>query len=131
MFVIRDAQLDVLRRHALNRFVDQLVSHVTSEYPRHCTALGEEGTREFVQRVIRTAAGYEVTTVGAVAALVELMLQFGEGFERSPDRVWATNILTNSTLPDYLRVGAILERLATSIGGRVLVAVNDTPGAVA
>ncbi|HJZ59725.1 MAG TPA: hypothetical protein VKE74_32585 [Gemmataceae bacterium] len=127
MFVIREAQLEVLRRFAVDGFVDQMVGYVAAEFPRHYEVLGQEGTREFIRRVIRTAAGHGVTTIGAVAVLIELMLQFGERFERSPDRVWANNILAHPTLPDHVKVDAIRDRFVARTGGRVLVPAGNRP----
>lgn len=128
MLTIRNAQLGDLRQFAVNRFVDHVTMHLAVEFPRHYSSLGEDGAREFVQRVIRIGAGCEVTTMGAVAVLVELLLQFGERFERSPDSVWANNVLATSTLPDYLRVEAIRQRLSLGTGGRVLVPVSEPTG---
>jgi len=52
MLTIRNAQLEDLRRFAVDRFVDQVTLHVAAEFPRHYRSLGEDGVREFVQRFI-------------------------------------------------------------------------------
>ena len=48
----------------------------------------------------------------AVAVLIELMLDYGEGFEKSPDRDWAMKFLEHPELPAPVKVGVIRDRFA-------------------
>lgn len=121
--IIRGAQIEALGQQAAERFGENMRATLARDYPRHYAALGDDGAGQFVRRCIAAAAGLGVTTTGAVAVLIELMLQYGERFERSPDREWINNILANTDVPDFLRVGAVRDRLATWTGGRTFVAV--------
>ena len=122
--IIRGEQIEALGQVAIERFVVSMLVALENDYPRHWAALGGDGADVFVRRCIATAAALGVTTTGAVAVLVELMLQYGERFERSPDRIWVNNILANTDVPDFLRVGAVRDRLAAWTGGRTFIAVT-------
>jgi hypothetical protein len=126
-FTIRDAQLAVFRQDRIRSFVDEMVAYIAREYPTHHARLGEAGTRAFVERAMDAARALRIQTQGAVGALVELRLMFGEQLERAPDRQWARKILAHKTLPDYIRVGAVQDRMSERTGGRVLVVHQEEP----
>jgi hypothetical protein len=121
MLTIRDAQLQVFRDERTRSFVADLVAYLTAEYPSHVARLGEAGTRAFVERTLEAARDLRIQTQGAIGALAELRLMFGEHLERAPERQWARKILAHQTLPDYIRVGAVQDRLSERTGGRVLL----------
>jgi hypothetical protein len=97
------------------------VDYIASEHPRHCSALGIDGTNDFVERSMRAAALLGITLEGAVAALIELWLLYGESLERAPDREWAGNILAHKELPDYIKVEAVQNRIQEKTGGRSMI----------
>lgn len=123
---IRNAQLSMFRQLRIAGFVDNLLSYLAGEYPRHADRLGTEGLRELVERSIEAAAMLGIHLEGAIGAFIELRLLYGEDLERAPDREWARNILAHPTLPDYIKVGAVQDRLSERAGGRVLV-VHQEP----
>lgn len=123
---IRDAQLSMFRQLRVAGFIDNLVAYFAGEYPSHAARLGAEGLRTLVERSIEAADTLGIRLEGAVGAFIELKLIYGENLERSPDREWARNILAHPTLPDYIKVGAVQDRLSERAGGRVLV-VHQEP----
>lgn len=121
MLIIRDAQLAALGMSGQDQFVDRMVRHLATEFAVKHSEMGDAGTREFVLRAIDAGARNGVRNVGAVAVLIELMAEFGERFEVSPDKVWARKLLAHPTLPDVPKVDALRDRLASRTGGRTIV----------
>ena len=125
MLLIRTQQLAVFERDARRAFEDRLVSVVASEYPPSYEVLGEPETRQLIGRAIALGEANRIVTEGGVTALTGLMIQFGETFERSPDRDWAREILAHPKLPGRLKVDLLLERMAGRTQGRVVVAQDE------
>jgi hypothetical protein len=123
MLIVRKEQVAVFRADAQRRFAERMRAYIAEEHPRRYEALGEEGTKQLVQKGIETAAQYGIDAEGPTAVLIELMVSFGEKLERSPDRAWAEKILANPSLPDQVKVSAVRERLTERTGGRPIVPV--------
>lgn len=121
MLVVRKEQVAVFRAEARKRFAERLRAYIAEEYPTRYQALGDDGTKQLVQKGIEAAERHGIDTDGATAVLVELMVEFGERLERSPDRAWAERILAQPELPGQVKVSALRERLSASTGGRTLV----------
>ena len=125
MLTLRKAQISILQQSQIEQFIANMVAHIAREYTTHHARLGSENARAFIKRSIEAATALGIKTAGSVGALIELWLVYGEQFERAPDRQWVRNILSHPTLPDYIKVGAIQDRLAERAGGRVLVAHQE------
>ena len=122
MLTIRDSQFTAFRQAAADAFAEKALKHLLLHYPEPSAALGGAGeVRAFVLRGIQRAAQSGVDTDGAVTALLELWIQFGEHFERSPLRAWAANILSHPTLPGTVKAEVIRDRHIELTGGCVLV----------
>ena len=122
MLTIREAQSAVLREKAIRSFEEDLARHLIKHFPSPSAALGGEAEmHDFVRRAIDRAGGYGIRTPGSVTVYAELTLQFGEKFERNPQRAWIVKMLSNSDLPGEIRIEAIRERIEEQTGGRVLV----------
>lgn len=121
MITIRESQLAVFQQARTAAFVQSMVEYIAAEYPKHFGNMGESETRAFVERSMAAANALRIDTEGAVGALTELRLLYGESLERAPDREWARNILAHARLPDYVRVEAVQNRLMERLGGRVLI----------
>jgi hypothetical protein len=126
MLTIRDAQLEIFRGARVEGFIRSLVAYLTGEYPAHCARLGSDGTRAMVERSLEAARPLGIRNEGALGVFVELRLVYGDNLERAPDREWARNILAHRTLPDYIKVGAVQDRLSERTGGRVLVMHHES-----
>jgi hypothetical protein len=122
VFVVRQAHLDAIRRAAFADLEVRILAYLLAHYPGGCAAIGDKAAvRAFVRRGMDRAIACNLDTAGAITVFFELLVQFGEQFERSPDRVWAMNILSHPTLPGYVKVGAIRDRFDETTGGRILL----------
>ena len=120
MIVLREQQLDSLRQAALTRFEDQLLRSLAADYPQKIPAMGEAAVRELVRNGIAFATSHGILAEGGVAAVIGLIVQYGDGFELSPDRAWAMQVLSHPTAPGPLKVDLLLERMAARTQGRVV-----------
>jgi len=121
MIIVRKEQVAAFRAAAQQHFAERMRAYIAEEYPRRYEALGEEGTKALVQKGIEAAEGYGIEGEGPTAVLIELMVDFGEKLERSPDRVWAEGILAQPDIPGQVRVGVVRERFEARTGGRRIV----------
>jgi hypothetical protein len=123
MLTIRAQQLDAFQKLRRERFIENAVNHLLEHYPDPCkSSLGERNeVQTFVTRGIDKASLLNVNTPGAVTALLELWLQFGEKFERSPIRTWTMNMLSNPDIPCEAKVDVIRDRHLELTGGCVMV----------
>lgn len=121
MLIIRNCQLDIFRDQAIDLFVARMVVRIAEQYPARFAQLGESGVRNLVGSTIDHGRELGIVTSGAVTVLIDLVVQFGEGLAMSPDRAWAMKLLAHPSLPDYIKVDIVRERLTASSGGRVLM----------
>ncbi len=120
MLTIRSAQLQALERDARERYVDRMVDSVAKDYPRQFEAMGATGTRDLVVHAIEKGRKNHVETEGGVAVLLQLMIEFGEDFENSPDKAWADEVLAHPKLPAQLKARLMRERMRARSHGRVV-----------
>jgi hypothetical protein len=121
MLIIRQEQLQIFERVALESWVLELLGYVEKNYPRQFEALGRDGFHAFILRAIASGRSNYVDTRGGVAVLLELMIQFGENFEHSPDRIWAREMLAHPTLPAQVKLTLMYRRMTEQSKGRVIV----------
>jgi hypothetical protein len=123
MLQIRTAQLHALQEDLLNRYIERTVDHLLKHFPDCCASAFDERhqVRTFVERGVDKASTLNVNTAAAITALLELWLQFGSNFERSPARTWTMNILSHPELPGVTKVDVIRDRHLQLTGGCVMV----------
>jgi len=121
MVVIRKEQMAAFRMEARKRFAERMRIYIAEEYPAVHEYLGDEGTKQLIQKGIETAARYGIDDNGPTAALIELMVQFGEQLEGSPERAWAERILADPELPGVIKLTVIRDRFEELTGGRRFV----------
>lgn len=119
--VLRDSQTSALAAVRVRTFEHGMMRMIATEYPRHLAVLGERGVAELIARAVADAPARGITTWGPLGGLIELMVGFGEQFERSPDQAFAQEILAHPTLPAQLKIDLIAERLFLRTGGRRIV----------
>jgi hypothetical protein len=124
MLTVRNDQLKILSSLRRVQFVDRLLPHLAADYPSWYEERQDRGAREFVERVIEIGDKQDIRGQWAVSTLVDLMIEFGEAFERSPDRDWAVKILTHRALPDRMKISMLSERLRERTGGRRIVEID-------
>ena len=64
------------------------------------------------------AAAHGMDHQGGATIIAELMLQFGDDFERSPVRAWTESILKQPELPGPVKAESLRERYRDLSGGR-------------
>ena len=122
MLTIREAQLEAFRAESSRTFRLRLIAHVRENYPEVYAEWNDAGTASFIDRLVSKARTNRVDAEGAVIILLELMLEYGEEFQRSPEREWARNLLAHRSLPAHIKMEAIRDRFADRADGRRLVA---------
>ena len=121
MLTIRNEQLESLKLVRRQEFEAHLVETLASEYPTSLVELKEAGLLRVARHAIDCGESNGIVTKGGVTALAGLMIQYGDSFERSPDREWAQETLSSAKLPEQLKVEFLIERLAGPSQGRVIV----------
>ena len=122
MLTIRGDQLRALQRSGLEEFVSTAQIHLLTHLPGPSSSLGAPSeVRNFVLRGVERARSFQVETKGAVLALLELWVQFGENFERSPLRLWTLKFLAHPLVPGDAKVDTIRDRHAELTGGSILI----------
>jgi hypothetical protein len=118
---IRKEQLDVLAVDQRKRFLARMVTWIATEHANRHDEWGEQGTVRFVQSGIEKAASYGILTEGAIAVMLELMIEVGLDFERAPDRKWIHNMLAHRAMPGFMKMDVIRERIQSCTQGRTIV----------
>ncbi|MGH9351142.1 MAG: hypothetical protein ACRD2G_03110 [Terriglobia bacterium] len=128
MLIIRKEQMAAFAGDGRKRFERRMMEYIASEYPEKYKKLGETKAKELVLKGIEAGRRNGIGSEGTVAALVELMLEFGERFELSPDPSWAQEILAHDTLPGGVKVEIIGERFREMSQGRIVEAADGEQG---
>ncbi|MYN19906.1 hypothetical protein GTP81_24475 [Rugamonas sp. FT107W] len=125
MLIIRNRQLDLFRDQEIGLFTAKMVARIAEQYPARFAQLGQSGVRDLISKTIERGREFNIVTAGAVAALIDLVVQFGEGLAMSPSREWAMKLLAHPSLPDYIKLDLVRERLTAGSGGRPLMSVSS------
>jgi hypothetical protein len=121
MLKIRPEQIHALGLSRQEEFVGLVVKRMETDYPGPCSSLGQPEVRRIVTAAIAKGESCGIDTEGAVGVLAELMLLYGDDFERSPDRAWAMKILAHSEMPGQLKVRLLRDRMDSRSQGRIIV----------
>src|SRR5262245_60840238 len=122
MLLVRERQLAAFQDAMRDAYVEGALNYLLLHYPEPSAALGGASeVRAFVCRGMQRASRFGVDTDGAITVLLELWIQFGENFERSPLRAWTANILSHPELPGTAKAGVISDRHTELTGGCVMV----------
>lgn len=93
-------------------------SRISAEYPDHCGLLGKDGTEKLIAKGIADGERYRLGGDDAVGILIGLMVEFGDDFQRTPDRPWIARMLGQLEVPGEVRIMAVCKRIQTATGGR-------------
>lgn len=93
MLKIRQEQLDMLTQGAENRFEQQLVEHISHNFPLEIRDEIPESLHLRVKLHIATARKYAITTSQDIIDFSALCILLGDNFHI--DQAWAKDILTN------------------------------------
>lgn len=101
-------------------FAERVEAHITRAYPEHALALGEARLQALVKTGLEARTRLGINGDGAAVTFIELRVEFGERFERAPERAWAEQMLADPALPGDVKVRAIRTRFDAMTGGRRL-----------
>ena len=121
MLTIRDYQMGIFGALEVERFEDRVLLHLAHQHPMEFARLGDEGTRALIRRAVAKGKQHGIVLEGAVLLLADLMVEFGEKFERSPQGKRAMTLLEHPTLPGPVKMEGVRDRLRASIGGMKMV----------
>jgi len=97
---IRPEQYEFFRRTATKNFEERMTQHLKEFFPGIYQSLGEEHAREVILYGMKRAASYQITIERDVCKYIDVMLIYGNDFDRDPVCEWATNILNDQQLKD-------------------------------
>ncbi|HYO52803.1 hypothetical protein [Archangium sp.] len=106
MFRITRAQMYALRQATIDRFVEEMATHLRETFPEQYHVLGDDGLRDTVQYGIERARIHAITSERDLCLYLGLMLTFGRDFDR--EQPWAREILESSLLEP---ADVVVERL--------------------
>lgn len=93
MLTIRREQWDALGRCSSESFEERCVDWLMRNRPRDCEKFGENALRELVHTGALRCERYRITSEPDVRQFIEMMLDWGPDFDRSPDLPWAAEVL--------------------------------------
>jgi hypothetical protein len=112
MLVIRKAQMDALNAYVVESFENEVAAQLAARFPERSAQMGEAGVRELIQAGIRKSLSYGVQAQDDVARVIELMVEFGEEFDKRPDLAWPCEALRDRVLTGDAKVSLLMSRLA-------------------
>lgn len=121
MIIIRNQQMGALTADARMRFAARMKSRIVEEYPQNYAQLGEAGTAKLILKGIADGERLQLGGEDTVGILIELMVEFGEDFQRTPDQPWIANMLGLAGVPGEVRMIAVCKRIQKVTGGRRMV----------
>ena len=127
MLTIRDAQMRVLALDREDEFEDLMLSRIEAEFPERFRDFTPDEMRAFLRRADAAAFHLGAVMPDARAAFAELLLEYGEAFERAPERQRIHKILHHPSLPGDVKVFALRDRIAAQTSGRRLVLFRPEP----
>lgn len=124
MLTIRPGQMAVFGETRIHDFSDALLGRIADKYPAEYAYLSEAGMREFVASLIVRARRFGLEREGHIAIFVELSVEYGEMFQRSPQAQRVLRLLDHPTLPGAAKLQGIHTILTEAAGGRRLRVVR-------
>ena len=125
VLTIRREQVAVFGTADREGFAAQVLPHLAEAHPAWFARHGADAAQRFVDRALDKGIGHGIAGRQAALTFVELLIEFGESFERSPEQAWAQGILGHRTLPGVLKVKVLAERLRALTKGRTIVELGS------
>jgi hypothetical protein len=113
----------------LDRFDYDACEHVQRFFPERCAALGKEATMEWVRDGLKRARGYGFESYYDLLRYLNLLFQFGDGFELSPAHAWALSFL-ESERPARVRMNLLMDEAYRRLfpAGPPAIQEDEAPG---
>jgi hypothetical protein len=93
MITIRRDQGKALEAALIDSFESRILDHLRRHFPVHAAKLGETQARAVIRDGMRRSVVYGIVSERGVCTYIDLMVAFGEDFDRSPKYPWAREIL--------------------------------------
>lgn len=111
MFIIREEQMKVFDDYAYQEFVDEMVVHLQTDYPKQTAEMSEPELRKMVEDGVERAEKYDITTVSDVERFLGYMLILGPDFDVAPQTSWAGDILRREETRGTAKMDSIDEHM--------------------
>lgn len=112
----------VFQKQSERDFEERMIRYIADGFPHWFAEIGEDGAREYIRSAIASGALLGLVSNMAVGLFITLKLEFGETFERSPEREWAREMLRRPNLPGDTRMVEVAKRLISGTNGNRIVA---------
>lgn len=109
MLILRNAQVQAIADAAAEERRGRLTRHLQAAYPERCAELGERRLAHLVRLGVSRAIRHGMRRESDLELHLELMIEFGKDFDRSPDVPWARAVL-GSALPLEQKLAVLGER---------------------
>jgi hypothetical protein len=116
MLEIRESQMRIFREKILEGFEKRRLADIARRFPSRYEELGDDGARAVIETGIQVSEFWGIHAERDVANLVDLMIYFGESFDRDPKLAFETVPLRNSKLPADARVLLTMARMGLEPG---------------
>ena len=123
MLVVRKDQLAALNAPRLERFARELRDALSRRFPARFPTADGAPVIEFVERAIAAAFQHGINREGSVARFAHLRASYGESFEWTPAEGQALALLHDRSLPDPIKIAAMVDCLDGETGGRAITVV--------
>jgi len=98
MLVIREEQLNVLKKYMLDQFEDRMLTHLRKNFSEHTKTLDDQYLREMIRFGIERAKKYDVILEDDVRQYLEYMIMYSPNFDQIPETAWAGKILRDNNI---------------------------------
>jgi len=112
--------MHVFETASARRFENALFTRLEEKFPEEFSHLSNPGAQALMERSIERATRLGLAREGHIAVFVELVFEFGEGWERSSQAAAAVSLLGNKSLPGPAKLQGIHDLLRSSTEGRTL-----------
>lgn len=100
MLTIRKAQMAVFGPLGRKAFEERALAHIKKVFPERFEALGEPKLREIIQYGTQRAAAYRIISERDVCKYIDVIILYGQDFDKDSHLPWASSILQNRGLRD-------------------------------
>jgi hypothetical protein len=108
MLVLREEQIAIMARAVRARFADEAYEHLLRYFPDRCAALGKEAAIDEIRQGLKRARGYGFQSEYDLLRYLNLLFEFGEGFEQSQANAWALPYLDPTGRPPTVRMDLLM-----------------------
>ena len=122
MLTIRNEQLNAFKREAERRFVAQMMAHLREHFPAELLALGDPELRAQVEREVRAARGFGLTTARDLQRFLSLGALCGAGFIDRDENAWMRAYLSD---PEVGEPGDRMHRLYAAFLRKLDIDANN------